>query len=120
MEVMESRSGRVCVDPLTVWRKTLLFSCNGFTVIGSDRLLDFRIDNYMDSNREQILLMNGSGNPPPHHAFVYVIEGYYCQRSCQVLDESRKVMAEIKRKEAMSQGGRGGISFGVDVFLLIV
>ncbi|XP_010261398.1 PREDICTED: protein LURP-one-related 8-like [Nelumbo nucifera] len=170
---------------LTVWRKSLLFSCNGFTVIDSDGKLVFRVDNYMDGHREEILLMDGSGNPlltmrrkklmtfvenwlifegegseevcrsrsakkkptpifcvrkhmnllssnssvlahvftgssSSNTRFLYVIEGSYCQRSCQVLDESRKVMAEIKRKEAMSQGGRGGISFGVDVFLLIV
>ncbi|OVA18912.1 LURP1-like domain [Macleaya cordata] len=48
--------------------------------------------------------------------YVYVIEGSYRKRSCKVLDESRMVLAEIRRKEEMIKG----ISFGVEVFLLIV
>ncbi|KAF2297886.1 hypothetical protein GH714_004725 [Hevea brasiliensis] len=46
----------------------------------------------------------------------YVIEGSYAHRSCKVLDESRRVVAEIKRKEAIT----GGVSFGIEVFVLIV
>nr|DAD18148.1 TPA_asm: hypothetical protein HUJ06_019611 [Nelumbo nucifera] len=63
----------------------------------------------MDSHREEILSWTAQATPsPPCVArFVYVIEDSYCQRLCEVLDESRKVMAEIKRKEAMSQRGRG-------------
>ena len=48
--------------------------------------------------------------------YSYVIEGSYGHRSCKVMDESRKVVAEIKRKEAMV----GGVSFGLEVFLLVV
>ena len=49
---------------------------------------------------------------------LYEIEGSYSQRSCKILDERRnkKKTAEIKRKEAMV----GGVSFGKDVFKLIV
>lgn len=46
----------------------------------------------------------------------YVVEGSYAQRSCKVFDETRRVVAEIKRKEATN----GGVSFGVDVFVLTV
>lgn len=49
--------------------------------------------------------------------YSYVIEGSYGHRSCKVLDESRRVLAEIKKKEAMMGSG---ISFGLEVFLLIV
>lgn len=48
--------------------------------------------------------------------YAYRIEGSYANRSCKVLDKSRRVVAEIKRKEAMNEG----VSFGVEVFLLIV
>ncbi|KAF8379605.1 hypothetical protein HHK36_029046 [Tetracentron sinense] len=161
---------------LTVWRKSLVFSCNGFTVIDSDGNLVYRVDNYMGGGRDEVVLMDASGKPvltmrrkklrllenwlvydgeveecgsttspkkpiccvrkhvnllqanPQVLAHVcreysssskrlaYVIEGSYGKRSCRVLDESRRVVAEIKRKEAMI----GGISFGVEVFLLVV
>ncbi|KAI3468678.1 hypothetical protein Pfo_025341 [Paulownia fortunei] len=162
---------------LTVWRKSLLFSCSGFTVIGSDGSLAYRVDNYT-RRPEQIILMDGSGNPifticrrkklslvdnywlvyegevdkycknniksskKPvfcvrksisfRHtklnvlAYVYcgmsdkrctyMVEGSYAHRSCKILDESRMVVGEIKKKEAMAVG----VSFGVEVFRLIV
>ena len=48
--------------------------------------------------------------------YAYRIEGSYPNRSCKVLDSSRRVVAEIKRKEAMNEGA----SFGLEVFLLVV
>lgn len=47
---------------LTVWRKSLVFSCKGFTVIGSDGNLVYRVDNYT-GRPDRIILMDGSGNP---------------------------------------------------------
>ena len=46
--------------------------------------------------------------------YAYIIEGSYSHRSCKVLDETKRVVAEIRSKDA------GGISFGLEVFLLIV
>ncbi|XP_062119576.1 protein LURP-one-related 17-like [Humulus lupulus] len=46
---------------LTVWRKSLLMSCNGFTVIDSNGNLIYRVDNYMGFRPEEITLMDGSG-----------------------------------------------------------
>lgn len=46
---------------------------------------------------------------------VYEIEGCYGKRCCAVYDEKRRIVAEIKRKEAA-----GGLSFGTDVFRLVV
>lgn len=46
----------------------------------------------------------------------YVIEGSYMNRSCKVLDQSRNVVAEIRRKETAMEG----VSFGQEVFVLIV
>lgn len=48
--------------------------------------------------------------------YAYVLEGSYADRSCKVLDKSRRVVAEIKRKEA----SKGGVSFGLEVFVLEV
>ncbi|XP_074555679.1 protein LURP-one-related 8-like [Curcuma longa] len=45
----------------------------------------------------------------------YKIEGSYSQRRCAVLDGERRPMAEIKRKEPVK-----GVSFGLDVFHLVV
>ncbi|KAG6527445.1 protein LURP-one-related 8-like [Zingiber officinale] len=45
----------------------------------------------------------------------YKIEGSYSQRRCAVLDGERRPMAEIKRKEPAK-----GVSFGLDVFHLVV
>ncbi|KAL4304531.1 hypothetical protein GQ457_10G008210 [Hibiscus cannabinus] len=48
---------------LTVWKKSLLFNCNGFTVFDSKGDLVFRVDNYMEGNKGEILLMDAGGNP---------------------------------------------------------
>lgn len=48
--------------------------------------------------------------------YAYSIEGSYGERSCKVLDASRRVVAEVKRKEAI----KGGVCFGAEVFLLVV
>lgn len=47
---------------LTVWRKSLVISCNGFTVIDSGGNLVYRVDNY-SGRPEEITLMDGSGIP---------------------------------------------------------
>jgi hypothetical protein len=58
-------------------------------------------------------VLRGSKNKS--HA--YVVEGSYAARSCKVvLDGSRRVVAEIRRKEA----SKGGVSFGPEVFVLVV
>ncbi|KAL0393601.1 UNVERIFIED_CONTAM: protein LURP-one-related 17 [Sesamum latifolium] len=152
-------SDEAACTSLTVWRKSLVFGCSGFTVIASDGSLAYRVDNYT-CRPDQILLMDGSGNPiftigrpkklrlvhnywqvyegevgkniknsskkpvfcarkntklmgmtkPNVLAYVYcgvsdvrrgtyVVEGSYGHRSCKILDESRRVVGEIKKKE---------------------
>ncbi|KAI4315477.1 hypothetical protein L6164_028279 [Bauhinia variegata] len=67
------------------------------------------------------------GNPNPNvkayvynggsdKRYAYAIEGSYAQRMCKVLDETRRVVAEIKRKEAL----REHVSFGIEIFHLVV
>ncbi|EOA27927.1 hypothetical protein CARUB_v10024098mg [Capsella rubella] len=48
---------------LTVWKKSLLFNCDGFTVYNANGELVFRVDNYMNSPRDNIVLMDASGLP---------------------------------------------------------
>ncbi|KAF9592624.1 hypothetical protein IFM89_016272 [Coptis chinensis] len=150
------------VQVLTVWKKSLLFNCKGFTVFDAKGNLVFRVDNYLCSNKTEILLMDATGKPlltirrkkltladnwvvfdgetevnplftvkkqvnllnsrslahvsvGSNNNVLYKIEGSYSQRCCAVYDEKRKVVAEIKRKESV-----GGVSFGVDVFRLVV
>lgn len=164
---------------LTVWRKSLLFNCDGFTVFDSKGNLVFRVDNYCAAAKAEIILMDASGNSlltirrkrlsmmdnwlmykgdsttnpilsvKKHinlldtsilaHAtsssssrssssskvatktdkkpkMIYGIEGSYGRRCCKIYDENRKVVAEIKPKEATTRG----VGFGLDVFRLII
>lgn len=48
---------------LTVWTKSLLFNCNGFTVYDAKGNLVFRVDNYIAGNKGEIVLMDASGKP---------------------------------------------------------
>lgn len=47
---------------LTVWRKSLLFNCKGFTVFDAKGNLVFRVDKYDKSNKGEIVLMDAAGN----------------------------------------------------------
>ncbi|KAK7318172.1 hypothetical protein RJT34_02871 [Clitoria ternatea] len=46
---------------LTVWRKSLVISCKGFTVIDSYGNLVYRVDNYI-LHPNEVILMDASGN----------------------------------------------------------
>ncbi|XP_066357483.1 protein LURP-one-related 8-like [Miscanthus floridulus] len=50
---------------LTVWRKSLLFNCDGFTVYDARGDLAFRVDSYDASGRRraEVVLMNATGTP---------------------------------------------------------
>nr|XP_043618589.1 protein LURP-one-related 8-like [Erigeron canadensis] len=49
---------------LTVWKKSLLYNCNGYTVIDSKGNLVYRVDNYATQGKnDEIVLMNASGRP---------------------------------------------------------
>lgn len=50
---------------LTVWKKSLLFNCNGFTVFDGKGNLVFRVDNYMAGSgaNGEIVLMDAGGKP---------------------------------------------------------
>ncbi|KAK7251373.1 hypothetical protein RIF29_34506 [Crotalaria pallida] len=168
---------------LTVWRKSLVYSCKGFTVIDSCGNLVYRVDNYI-LHPDEVILMDATGNcvltmrrrrklglidswyvyegemrnqsrrsnmnksrrespiccvkrrvnilpgnskvqayvyrvttdSHKRHAPAFTIEGSYEHRTCKVLDESKKAVAEIKRKEANSKD----VSFGIEIFQLVV
>lgn len=48
---------------LTVWKKSLLFNCSGYTVFDAKGNLVFRVDNYMRGNKGEIVLMDAAGKP---------------------------------------------------------
>ncbi|CAD6268585.1 unnamed protein product [Miscanthus lutarioriparius] len=49
---------------LTVWRKSLLFNCDGFTVYDARGVLAFRVDCYAASRRRaEVVLMDAAGAP---------------------------------------------------------
>ncbi|CAO2166820.1 unnamed protein product [Urochloa humidicola] len=47
---------------LTVWRKSLLFNCRGFTVFDAKGDLAYRVDSYDDAEGE-VVLMDPAGRP---------------------------------------------------------
>ncbi|URE13961.1 LURP-one-related 8 [Musa troglodytarum] len=48
---------------LTVWRKSLLFHGDGFTVFDAKGNLVFRVDNYASGSKGEIVLMEADGKP---------------------------------------------------------
>ena len=49
---------------LTVWRKSLLFNCHGFTVFDAKGDLAFRVDCYASARRRtEVVLMDAAGKP---------------------------------------------------------
>lgn len=46
---------------LTVWKKSLLFSCSGFTVFDPNGNIVFRVDNYCSDSKNEVVLMNAAG-----------------------------------------------------------
>ncbi|XP_030474969.2 protein LURP-one-related 17 [Syzygium oleosum] len=55
----DSNAEEACVS-FTVWRKSLLINCNGFTVIDSRGDIVYRVDSYGGRPRE-VVLMDGAG-----------------------------------------------------------
>ncbi|XP_042445875.1 protein LURP-one-related 8-like [Zingiber officinale] len=47
----------------TVWRKSLLFNGNGFTVFDAQGNLVFRVENYSAGSRNEFVLMDAAGKP---------------------------------------------------------
>lgn len=61
MNNQESR--REEAEVLTVWRKSLLFNCSGFTVFDAKGNLVFRVDNYGSDCKSEVVLMDATGKP---------------------------------------------------------
>lgn len=53
-------SGACTSISLTVWKKSLVISCKGFTVIDSNGDLVYRVDNYV-GHPQEVTLMDDSG-----------------------------------------------------------
>ncbi|KAE8694622.1 respiratory burst oxidase-like protein A-like isoform 1 [Hibiscus syriacus] len=61
-ELSKTQGGHLCTS-LTVWRKSLIVSCKGFTVIDSDGNLVYPVDSYTGKRPKEILLIDGLGKP---------------------------------------------------------
>jgi len=59
--VIDDKLSKAPATALTVWKKSLVFSCNGFTVFDSTGNLVFRVDNYPSDPNDEILLMGAAG-----------------------------------------------------------
>ncbi|RZC78004.1 hypothetical protein C5167_002187 [Papaver somniferum] len=145
------------VEVLTVWKKSLIFNCDGYTVFDTKGNLVFRVDNYQ-SGKKEIVLMDGIGKSlliirrkklsladnwmvfdgetssspiflvkkpvnlmasknlahvtscqSNNKSLIYEISGSYAQRHMAVYDHTKRLVAEIQKKEA-----KAGVSFGGD------
>jgi len=59
--VIVHKLSEVSATALTIWKKSLVFSCNGFTVFDSSGNLVFRVDNYPSDPKDELLLMDAAG-----------------------------------------------------------
>ncbi|KAF3327313.1 protein LURP-one-related 8-like protein [Carex littledalei] len=62
-QVNNQESRREEAEVLTVWRKSLLFNCSGFTVYDAKGNLVFRVDNYGSDCKSEVVLMDATGKP---------------------------------------------------------
>ncbi|GLJ37055.1 hypothetical protein SUGI_0750800 [Cryptomeria japonica] len=60
--VIEDRFCNKSVTTLTVWKTSLVFNCNGFNVFDSTGNLAFRVDNYDSGYKNEVVLMDATGN----------------------------------------------------------
>jgi len=59
--VIVHKLSEVSATALTIWKKSLVFSCNGFTVFNSSGNLVFRVDSYPSDPKGEVLLMDAAG-----------------------------------------------------------
>ncbi|GAB4826526.1 hypothetical protein Ancab_033421 [Ancistrocladus abbreviatus] len=62
-KVKASGSGGGEAEVLTVWKKSLLLNCKGFTVYDGKGNLVFRVDNYVAASKAEVVLMDAAGKP---------------------------------------------------------
>ncbi|CAM0883084.1 unnamed protein product [Alopecurus aequalis] len=85
---------------LTVWRKSLLFDCKGFTVFDAKGNLVYRVDSYASETGDEVVLMETAGRP----AFTIRRKRFSLQREQWLVfagEETRRPVYAVRR------GGRG-------------
>ncbi|KAM6557601.1 hypothetical protein CsatB_004620 [Cannabis sativa] len=103
---------------LTVWRKSLLMSCNGFTVIDSHGNLIYRVDNYMRFRPQEITLMDSSGKSiltfnhrPTKLGLVDSWVVYEGERLIDVDHNNKKKINVIRRSKSLSSTSKKPIFY---------
>jgi len=59
--VVHDKIPNASASTLTVWKKSLVFNCNGLTVFDSTGNIVFRVDNYPSDSRGEVVLMDSAG-----------------------------------------------------------
>jgi len=59
--IHDDKISKAPTTALTVWKKSLVFSCNGFTVFDSSGDLVYRVDSYSSDPEDEVLLMDAAG-----------------------------------------------------------
>jgi uncharacterized protein YxjI len=59
--LIDDKLSKASATALTVWKKSLVFSCNGCTVFDSSGNLVFRVDNYPSDPKDEVVLMDAAG-----------------------------------------------------------
>ncbi|GMH09364.1 hypothetical protein Nepgr_011205 [Nepenthes gracilis] len=86
---------------LTVWRKSLLYGCSGFTVIGSKGSLVYRVDNYCGHPGE-IVLMDAHGKPVlsiRHHKKLNLLGDWLVYEGEDHVDDNEKRSSSSTKKK---------------------
>ncbi|KAJ9547591.1 hypothetical protein OSB04_020134 [Centaurea solstitialis] len=132
----------------TIWKKSLLFNCDGFTVFNCNGNLVFRVDNYVPGGNGEIVLMDASGCPlltirrkfsVMKHLNVFSTKSLaYVSKSGSSKNENTRIpMYQISGSYAerccfiyddtrwcvadiRSKEAEGGVALGGDVFRLVV
>ncbi|KAG8078295.1 hypothetical protein GUJ93_ZPchr0007g4021 [Zizania palustris] len=62
-ELGKEATAAAAATTLTVWRKSLLFNCKGFTVFDTKGNLAYRVDSYDSESGDEVVLMDPAGRP---------------------------------------------------------
>ena len=91
---------------LTVWRKSLLFDCKGFTVFDCKGDLAYRVDSYASETGDEVVLMDTAGRP----AYTVRRKRFSLQGEQWMVfaggEEARRPVYAVRRSGGRGSGGK--------------